>query len=114
MGRFFNLSLFFLPIFQFLLLNSCSSPFSSTLQPTHFIRNALTIDYHISVGDQINFYQKQQIQKVIDTTFQEIDTIYNKWNPCSEISLLNNLPAHTPHLLSPQLHQFLQRLDLLV
>jgi thiamine biosynthesis lipoprotein len=74
----------------------------------------MTIDYHISIGDHLSQQQKQQVQKIIHATFQEIDAIYNKWNPESELSQLNRLPAHTPQSLSPQLYQFLQRLDLLV
>ena len=82
--------------------------------PTHFSQNVMTIDYHISIGDHLTASQKQQIQQVIDATFQEIDAIYNKWNPHSEISHLNSLPAYTPQRLSPQLNQFLERLDLFV
>lgn len=74
----------------------------------------MTIDSHISVGDPLPPGKKEQIQKMIDATFQEIDSIYNKWNPHSELSQLNALPANTPHALSPQLDQFLHRLDLLV
>lgn len=101
-------------ILIFFLLNGCQPSSPSAAQPTHFTQNIMTIDYHISIGDPLTFDKKQQIQKVIDTTFQEIDAIYNKWNPYSELSHLNALPAHTPYSLSPQLHQFLQRLDILV
>lgn len=94
------------------LLQSCQDVTSK--QPTHFTQNVMTIDYHISIGDPLTAIQKQQIQKVIDSTFEEINAIYNKWNPNSELSFLNNLAAHTPYVLSPQLYQFLQRIDTLV
>jgi FAD:protein FMN transferase len=89
---------------------------SSQTQPTltQFTQNVMTIDYHISIGDRLSPHKKRQIQKIIDSTFQEIDAIYNKWNPHSELSLLNALPANTPHALSSQLLLFLQRLDTLV
>lgn len=74
----------------------------------------MTIDYHISVGDRLSPQQKQRAQQIIHATFQEIDAIYNKWNPHSELNRLNQLPAHIPCSLSPQLYQFLQRLDVLV
>lgn len=106
--------LFLMLNLTFSLLNSYQAPLPSITQPTHFTQNVMTIDYHISIGDSITSVQKQDIQKIIDVTFKEIDTIYNKWNPDSELSHLNHLPAHTPHILSPQLSQFLQRLDPLV
>lgn len=108
--KFLRLSVNFVCCF---LLNSCQ--FSSVpLQPTHFTQNIMTIDYHISVGDHLTPYKKQLVQKIIQATFQEINVIYNKWNPQSEISQLNRLPAYTSHELSPQLYQFLQRLNLFV
>ncbi len=71
----------------------------------------MTIDYRILIGDLLSEQQKQQIQQIIQHTFQEIDTIYNKWNPSSELSRLNALPANTPFALSPSLNQFLERID---
>lgn len=105
--------------FHFLILccflfHSCQSPSANPQHPTQFSQNVMTIDYHISIGDRLTSYQKKLIQKIIDATFQEIDAIYNKWNPESEISRLNTLPAYTPLTLSPQLGQFLHRLDFFV
>lgn len=74
----------------------------------------MTIDYKILVGDPLSLEKKLQIQKIIDATFQEIDDIFNKWNPSSEISCLNGLPANTARLLSPQLANFLVQCDNLV
>lgn len=54
------------------------------------------------------------VQHVIDKTFLEIDEVYNKWNPQSEISRINALPAQTPHILSPSLARFLEKTDVLV
>lgn len=100
-------------LFVLFLLNGCQ-PSPSTTQPTYFTQNVMTIDYHIIVGDPLTPTKKQQIQKVLDASFQEINAIYNKWNPHSELSRLNALPANTPYSLSSQLNQFLQRLDSLV
>lgn len=74
----------------------------------------MTIDYHITVGDPLSAKHKEFIQKIINSTFEEIDSIYNKWNPLSEISKINQLDANIPHQLSPNLNDFLIRLDLLV
>ncbi len=107
-------SSFFTLAFCLSLLSSCQSPTPPPARLTHFSQNIMTIDYHISIGDRLSAQKKDQVQKIIHATFQEIDSIYNKWNPSSEISHLNQLSAHTPYSLSPQLYQFLQRLNELV
>lgn len=104
---------FFSCFFLLLILHSCQSSHPIN-QPTHFAQNIMTIDYHIIVGDPLSSSQSQQIQQIINSTFQEINDIYNKWNPHSELSQLNNLDAHIPILLSPQLNDFLQQTDQLV
>lgn len=97
--------------FLFCCFLSCQS---SPLPPTRFAQNKMTIDYHILIGDPLTQQQKKQIEQIIEETFQEVDLIYNKWNPHSEISQLNALSAYTPHLLSPALLNFLQQVDALV
>ncbi|GAG49294.1 unnamed protein product, partial [marine sediment metagenome] len=54
------------------------------------------------------------LEPLIEATFAQIDAIYNNWNPESEISQLNRLPAHTPVAISAELFTFLERLDTLV
>lgn len=95
------------------ILSSCRSS-TPTIHLSHFNQNAMTIDYHITIGDTLITSQKERVQRIIEATFQEIDAIYNKWNPHSELSQLNTLPAHTPFSLSPQLNLFLQHVDYLV
>lgn len=96
-------------IFSFLfLLSSCDSPNPT---PTSFSGHVMTIDYHISIGDPLTQEKTKIIQKTIDDTFEEINQIYNKWNPSSEISLINTLPAHVWHPVSPELFLFLQKID---
>lgn len=84
---------------------------SSKPTPTEFTQNAMTIDYRILVGDPLTTTQKQQIPLLIQSVFDEIDARYNKWNPDSELSQLNALPAGKVFSLSPQLHHFLERVD---
>lgn len=59
----------------------------------------------------IDGQEKEEIQHIITATFHEIDAIYNKWNPESELNRINRLPARTLFILSPELYQFLSRLD---
>lgn len=100
----------FLCIFFILLIASCYHSSKLSL----FSGNKMTINYRILVGQSLNATQKSQIHHLIDETFEEINQIYNKWNPQSEISHLNQLKAGKRCLLSTQLYQFFQRLDQLV
>lgn len=67
----------------------------------------MTIDYHIIIGDRLSASDYQHIKDLIFNTFREVDNIYNKWNPQSEISQLNQLKAGEMVSLSPQLEKML-------
>jgi len=82
--------------------------------PTLFVQNRMTIDYRILIGDIVKPEQRKEIQSIIDSTFYEIDTIYNKWNPSSELSQLNAMKGGEVKVLSPQLYSFLERVGKLV
>jgi len=108
---------YILPLLTLILFSGCkTSPIQTPKfkQPVHFSQNVMTIDYHISVGDPLDADQVKKVQNIIDETFTEINEIYNKWNPRSEISHINALPAHTPHILSSKLAAFLEKVDTLV
>lgn len=81
---------------------------------THFSGIKMTIPYHIMIGSRLDHRKKVQAQKIIDDTFEEINRIFNKWNPHSEISSINNAEANFEHTLSPSLRQFLLQVDALV
>ncbi len=66
----------------------------------------MTIDYRIIVG--MNEDDRPELDGIISRTFGEIDRIYNKWNPHSEVSKLNRLRAHEVAAISPELETFLQ------
>lgn len=104
------LSLFF---YLFAALSSCTTPTRDPV-PSEFTGNVMTINYRILVGGTLSSSQKEIIQQIIQETFLEIDAIYNKWNPDSEISQLNRLSASEWRILSPQLLSFMQRTDQLV
>lgn len=99
--------------FVFLCLTACSS---STQYPvtTKFSGHTMTIDYSIIIGQPLNASQQNQILAIIESTFNEINTIYNKWNPDSELSRLNRLKAMEIATLSPQLEHFFWLADRLV
>ncbi len=67
----------------------------------------MTIDYRIVIGEALSEEQKELVSSIIQNTFSEIDRIYNKWNPDSELSRLNHLPAGKVVALSPELEHFL-------
>lgn len=85
---------------------------SSPVNPASFQGNAMTIDYHILVDSTPA--QRQSIQQIIASSFDEIDSIYNKWNPYSELSAINRQPAGTPIPLSPKLKKLLTLTDKVV
>lgn len=78
---------------------------------THFSNNVMTIDYHVQIGKNLSHKEKIFVQKLIDKTFEEINSVYNKWNPNSEISIINGLSADSPYKPSEQLYQFLERIE---
>ncbi len=55
-----------------------------------------------------------EVEGIIERTFEEIDQIYNNWNPNSEISRVNRQPGHAPIELSAELASFLHWIDSLV
>lgn len=83
-------------------------------QTTQFSGNRMTLDYQITVADALTEERKIQIERIIDQTFDEIDAIYNKWNPHSEVSALNTLPRDVKVRLSPQMEGFLRSVSELV
>jgi len=74
----------------------------------------MTIDYHITIGDPLEDAEKRNIETILQSTFSEIDALYNKWNPHSEISQINQLQAHERHILSPEMNDFFKRIDRIV
>lgn len=116
-------SSFFHPFFCFIivLLIACScqnseynSIIEKTTNTTIFTGNAMTIRYKVIVGQVLTQDQTDIIQNIVANTFQEVNSIYNKWNPDSEISYLNTLKAHDTVALSPKLERFLKETDVVV
>lgn len=74
----------------------------------------MTIPYHIVVGYSLTAQEKKAVQTIVDQTFNEIDQIYNKWNPKSELSQINRTQAFEEIPLSSKLYEFLLLVDEMV
>ncbi len=104
----------FIFLFIFLsILNSCHFS-SKPVSPVLFAGYAMTIHYRILIGEKLEFDKRLQIEQIIEKTFEEIDQIYNKWNPKSEISQLNQLNAGQKKKISPSLAKFFKKIDFFV
>lgn len=68
----------------------------------------------MAVPYQILVTGDADLQPIIDQVFAEVDQIYNNWNPSSEVSTLNQLPAQTKIKLSDDMERFLHRVAALV
>lgn len=89
-----------------LFLISCGSE-TSTERVSHFSGVEMTIPYSIIIGGRLSNKDTQSVFQVIHSTFAEVNDIYNKWNPKSELSRLNDLKAGVRVPLSPQLEHLL-------
>lgn len=94
-----------------LLLVSCNQ---ASDKITLFTGNAMTIDYRIIVGKNLSPHDIEKIEQTIQHIFVNVNHVYNKWNPHSEISLLNRLKAGVKVKLSSELEQFLHKTGELV
>lgn len=95
--------IFILPLLIF--FSGCEQ--ESSQKTTLFSDNMMTIDYHIIIGEYLTDMKKEQVQKIISQTFSSIDLIFNKWNPSSEVSKLNQLKANEIIPISSSLEKFL-------
>lgn len=89
------------------LFFGCEQPNSK--KTTAFHGHVMTIDYHIIIGDALSRSQGRAVERIIQDTFAHVNAAYNKWNPDSEISHLNQLKAGEIAEISPSLEQFLQQ-----
>jgi FAD:protein FMN transferase len=103
-----NVKNFYFLFFVFLSFVSCSEPSKESLKPPLEISGeAMGMGYSIILPAPEANEEEQVIFTVIKETFLEIDTVYNNWNPNSEISQLNNLKAGDRKKVSPELIRLL-------
>lgn len=110
---------YILPFFCLILLTGCHRSASekkatASNELSVYQGVAMTVPYRIEIGKKLEPAKYSEVQSTIDATFDEIDRIYNKWNPDSEISQLNRLGAYEERILSPELTSFLERCDYFV
>lgn len=97
-----------LQVFLFLNQKPKSPPLTS------FEGTAMTIDYKITIGSSLSLSQKKEVGKIILDTFEEINAVFNRWNPHSELSKLNALPVGITVKISKALEDFLLLVDNIV
>lgn len=76
---------------------------------TTFSGVAMTIPYSIQVGADLDAKEQIIAEQIIRETFEEVDSLYNRWNPDSELSALNRLKAYEKKTLSPKLATLLEK-----
>lgn len=113
MKKLININLIF-GFLSFLIVSCSSSHEDSKKSTSSFSGNVMTIDYRIIVGTKLLPYQKQNIQNLIEQTFAEVDNFYNKWNPASELSRLNQLKKGISVNISEKLETLLQQTEQIV
>lgn len=74
----------------------------------------MTIHYCVQIADPLEEKDSVLIQDLIHSVFSHIHQIYDNWNPDSEISNLNQLPAYQKCPLSQELTSFLRCVDKIV
>lgn len=105
--------------FLLLILAGCNtsstrSELSRTLQTTTFSGTAMTMVYKVIIGAPLDSEQIALVDGLIAEAFHQTDTLLNKWNPDSELSSINKLPAHSPVVLSPLLLRLFTETDTIV
>lgn len=101
------------------LLISCQSPNSPQTEKrsdgtTVFFGEAMTMQYKILIGQEIDSEKNTIIAKIIEKTFYNTNAIFNKWNPDSEVSKLNWQKAGVATPLSPDLLRLFREADKIV
>ena len=81
---------------------------------SHFQGQALTMPYHVIIGETLSTDQKKEVLAIVERTFREIDEIFNIYNPSSEISRLNAAPSNAYYALSAPLEETLAFCDKIV
>lgn len=102
-------SLPFIPLFLALLSSCGETPPEAT---TTFGAIAMEMPYRITVGQALSSSQLSELQTLVINTFEEVNNVYNNWNPNSEISKFNK-SCH-PHTPSKELERLLNLTDNIV
>lgn len=71
----------------------------------------MTVPYRILIACDCRQEDIKTVKAIAASTFDEIDRIYNKWNPASELSAINAGAGNMPLKLSSELYSFFQLTD---
>ena len=71
----------------------------------------MTMSYRIVLGRALTPTEKAKFKQEILSVFHKIDSIYNNWNPSSELSKVNRAPSQVPIPISQELVQFLEKIQ---
>ncbi len=110
---------FLLCLHSLLLLCACHNQPQAQVEErddltTIFAGQAMTMQYRVIVGARLSTPSIEKISRLMADTFSEVDRVYNKWNPHSELSRLNSLKGGLKTPLSPALARLLQETDRIV
>lgn len=83
----------FLPLLTALSLCGCADQSTPVQTVTPISGVAMTIPYRILVGKTLSSEAQKEVMLIISDTFNEVDSIYNKYNPDSELSKINRIGA---------------------
>lgn len=86
-----------------LLFAACDSPKKSEL--VQFSGIAMSMEWRAQMKGPV--HDHQVVERIIEKVFREINLVYNRWNPLSELSKFNRQPAHVYTKISPELESFL-------
>lgn len=92
-----------------LVTAACSQSGNATT--TTFSDTRMCIRYKVVVGEHLPTNEAAAVQSAIDTVFAEVDTIYNQWNPDSEVSRINHADANAEIAVSDELATFLLEVE---
>ena len=74
----------------------------------------MTMPYKILIGHDLNEAQTRRITEIVAKTFDQTDSIFNKWNPNSELSKLNAQKGGVETRISPLLQRLFKETDRIV
>lgn len=90
------------------LLTSCTQTEKPQETVTPITGVAMTIPYRILIGKTLSDNERKDVRQLIQQSFADVDAIYNKYNPDSELSQLNDAQANTVVPISKKLTDILE------
>lgn len=97
-------------IYLLVLLTGCHPPHSLYRVERWIMHVPLCVQIPLPLSSA----EKEQIDSLIIQVFDEVDRHYNHFNPQSEVSRFNRLPAGKPLWMSPELTEFVSQISFYV